>query len=261
MSESSLDEELESLIAIYGGELEVTNHTSKEPQLNLTIPTAHTAAVLSLLIDRVKHPSPESVSVHIEGLPRGLRQAVTKLVADELTRLKLEYGSLSLFSLCELVREHVGTQPFFESVATSAAASNNTDAFSEKAQNVDPFRYYSSAPVVVIKSTFVAHVAQLRELEDVSRFLDILYSDPRIARATHNIRAWRLGNAADNDDDGEDAAGGRLAQLLELMRAENVMVVVSRWFGGVLMGPQRFKVINDVARQAIEAQPWYNGRR
>jgi len=84
--------------------------------------------------------------------------------------------------------------------------------------------------------------------------------------ATHNIMAFRFVDPAtgrrhaDNDDDGEDAAGGRLAHLLELMCADNCIVVVSRWFGGVLLGPSRFKHINDAARLLIEAQPWYGGR-
>jgi putative IMPACT (imprinted ancient) family translation regulator len=93
-----------------------------------------------------------------------------------------------------------------------------------------------------------------------------LYEDARVARATHNMRAWRFCDertgrlVADNDDDGEDAAGGRMALLLEAMRAENVLVVVTRWYGGVQLGPLRFKVINDVARALVEGQPWYAGR-
>lgn len=32
---------------------------------------------------------------------------------------------------------------------------------------------------------------------------------------------------------------------------ENVLVVVTRWYGGVLLGPDRFKHINRVARDAL----------
>lgn len=51
-------------------------------------------------------------------------------------------------------------------------------------------------------------------------------------------RAWRCKSpngsiAHDCEDDGESAAGGRLAHLLELMDLDNVLVVVSRWFGGI----------------------------
>jgi hypothetical protein len=36
--------------------------------------------------------------------------------------------------------------------------------------------------------------------------------------------------------------------------ALDVVVVVSRWFGGVLLGPARFAAINNTARQLLEAQ-------
>lgn len=55
----------------------------------------------------------------------------------------------------------------------------------------------------------------------------------------------------DNDDDGEDAAGGRLAHLLELRKESSVLVVVSRWFGGIELGPKRFAHINNVARELL----------
>lgn len=57
---------------------------------------------------------------------------------------------------------------------------------------------------------------------------------------------------SDCDDDGETAAGGRLAHLLEILEMENVLVVVSRWYGGTLLGPDRFKLINQAARDALE---------
>jgi hypothetical protein len=34
----------------------------------------------------------------------------------------------------------------------------------------------------------------------------------------------------DCDDDGEEKAGSRLAHLLYVLKAENVLVVVSRWY-------------------------------
>lgn len=56
----------------------------------------------------------------------------------------------------------------------------------------------------------------------------------------------------DNDDDGESAAGGRLAEMIRLMGIDGVAVIVSRWFGGVLLGPDRFKLICNTARQLLE---------
>jgi putative IMPACT (imprinted ancient) family translation regulator len=56
----------------------------------------------------------------------------------------------------------------------------------------------------------------------------------------------------DNDDDGEDAAGGRLAMLLDVRGEDGVIVVVSRWFGGVKLGPRRFAIIANLARELLD---------
>lgn len=42
-----------------------------------------------------------------------------------------------------------------------------------------------------------------------------------------------------------------LQQLL-LADVRNAVVVVSRWFGGILLGPARFGLINNTARQLLE---------
>jgi putative IMPACT (imprinted ancient) family translation regulator len=101
-----------------------------------------------------------------------------------------------------------------------------------------------------------AHVAAVHSREDVAVVLETLLQDRRVARATHNIMAYRVVQRGvvmqDNDDDGETAAGGRLAHLLDILAVENVVVVVSRWYGGIQLGPDRFKHINNVARQALE---------
>lgn len=38
---------------------------------------------------------------------------------------------------------------------------------------------------------------------------------------------------------------------MQMMKVWNVMVVVSRWFGGTQIGPDRFKHINTAARDSI----------
>ena len=55
----------------------------------------------------------------------------------------------------------------------------------------------------------------------------------------------------DCDDDGESAAGGRLLQLLQNTSVRDVLVVVSRWYGGVKLGPARFTHINNAARDLL----------
>ena len=115
-----------------------------------------------------------------------------------------------------------------------------------------------SAPIIELKSTFIAHVTPVTSSSQVSTYFSaLLSSDRRIRQASHNISAWRIRGATpdasfqDHDDDGEAAAGGRLLHLLQAVDAWDVLVVVSRWFGGLKLGPRRFALINSAARDGL----------
>ena len=107
------------------------------------------------------------------------------------------------------------------------------------------------------KSIFVARAAAVQSpLEAKSYLQHLLATDKKVAKATHNITAWRIQGPnettyQDCDDDGETAAGGRLLHLMQLMDIWDVMVVVTRWYGGVQLGPDRFRLINTAARDAF----------
>ncbi|OQD72783.1 hypothetical protein PENDEC_c019G01139 [Penicillium decumbens] len=118
------------------------------------------------------------------------------------------------------------------------------------------------------KSVFLARAVQVTSLAHAQAFLDHLTAtDKKVAVATHNISAWRIKQkkdassstdpdaaetvVQDYDDDGETAAGGRLLHVMQLMDVWNVLVVVSRWYGGIHLGPARFRLINDAGRDAL----------
>jgi hypothetical protein len=105
----------------------------------------------------------------------------------------------------------------------------------------------------------IAHVCEVTCIEHVYWALaELLFNDKKVAKATHNMFAYRFHGGEDNstlvhdnDDDGEKGSGAKLASLLEMSGAENVLVVVSRWYGGQLLGPARFKWIAGVARTGL----------
>ncbi|EIW61134.1 UPF0029-domain-containing protein [Trametes versicolor FP-101664 SS1] len=112
-------------------------------------------------------------------------------------------------------------------------------------------------PIVDRKSVFIGRACRIADPSQVPPILEHLLSDRRIARAAHPIiNAWRCRVGAtlhqDNDDDGETPAGGRLAHLLQILEVDNVLIVVTRYFGGIHLGPDRFKHINQAARNALE---------
>jgi len=88
-----------------------------------------------------------------------------------------------------------------------------------------------------------------------------LKENGKIARATHNIYAWRLSTLSESgkmvdlhdcEDDGENGAGSKLLHLITMMKANNLIVVVTRWYGGRHLGPDRFRHICNVARMCIQ---------
>ncbi|KAJ6107512.1 hypothetical protein N7523_008835 [Penicillium sp. IBT 18751x] len=132
----------------------------------------------------------------------------------------------------------------------------------------DPPDWILSDVITEKKSTFLARAVQVTSLAQAQAFLDHLTTtDKKVAVATHNISAWRIKQKKDGghisdpdaaetvvqdyDDDGETAAGGRLLHVMQLMDVWNVLVVVSRWFGGIHLGPARFRLINDAGRDAL----------
>ncbi|KHO00303.1 impact family protein [Metarhizium album ARSEF 1941] len=114
-----------------------------------------------------------------------------------------------------------------------------------------------SEAVVENKSTFVARVARASSPGEArSHVARLLAADKKVRLATHNVTAWRMRGGRgeqfqDCDDDGETAAGGRLLHLMRVMDVWGAVVVVSRWYGGVKLGPRRFSVINGVARDGM----------
>ncbi|KAG0146061.1 hypothetical protein CROQUDRAFT_657853 [Cronartium quercuum f. sp. fusiforme G11] len=86
--------------------------------------------------------------------------------------------------------------------------------------------------------------------------------------ASHNIMAWRylklkkdrdgLSGADDYelevgfDDDGEKWAGAKVLKVMESHQIIDAVVIVSRWYGGTLLGPVRFEHIETCARDACK---------
>lgn len=84
------------------------------------------------------------------------------------------------------------------------------------------------------RSRFVAHAARVDSLADTLAFYESV-ADPS---ATHNCWAWKLDHAYRFNDDGEPAstAGKPILAAIEGKGLDHVMVVVTRYYGGVKLG-------------------------
>lgn len=87
---------------------------------------------------------------------------------------------------------------------------------------------------VIRKSRFVARARSIAGAADAMAFIEQV-SDPA---ANHNCWAYRLGNEYRFSDDGEPGgtAGKPILQAIEGQSCDRVVVVVTRWFGGVKLG-------------------------
>ncbi len=84
------------------------------------------------------------------------------------------------------------------------------------------------------KSRFIAFASPIADEEAAKRFVE-QQSD---ATANHNCWAWRVGQVYRFSDDGEPSgtAGKPILQAIDGQSLDCVAVVVTRWFGGILLG-------------------------
>lgn len=88
------------------------------------------------------------------------------------------------------------------------------------------------------RSRFIATVLPVTTAEEAQQYIDALRSKYWDAR--HNVYAYTLldGNIKRYSDDGEPqgTAGVPVLSVLEKMNLQNTLVVVTRYFGGILLG-------------------------
>ncbi|KAJ9653030.1 hypothetical protein H2198_007736 [Neophaeococcomyces mojaviensis] len=200
-------------------------------------------------------------------------------LVEEATPLLTQYHELhSSNGTTEDIESRSATYPLLNT-SVELSESVLTDGTGTAATtNIPPPNWILSESLVVSKSTFIARCLPVTSLPEARDSIShLLATNKKVASATHNITAWRIkqvqttelktdahkgvsrtGDAQpteiviqDSDDDGETAAGGRLLHLMQLMDVWNVVVVVTRWYGGVKLGPDRFRCINAVAREAL----------
>lgn len=93
--------------------------------------------------------------------------------------------------------------------------------------------------VIINKSRFIGYAAPISNEEDALSFIDEIKSMHR--DATHNVYAYVLGkdsNVQRFSDDGEPSgtAGIPALEVLKKEELRNVVVVVTRYFGGIKLG-------------------------
>ena len=117
----------------------------------------------------------------------------------------------------------------------------------------------ASAELIEKKSRFIGQAFPVNSEPEAQEQLTKVKSQHRGAR--HNVYAWVIGVNNEfmrSSDDGEPAGtGGRpVLETLKKSGLQNVMIVVTRYFGGILLGSGGLtRAYGKAAQLAIEAAP------
>jgi len=264
--ENAVEDEITAINSIYGDDTLVS--VSQNPNIcTLRLPR------LSSLVLRVEFPnnypdeSPVIIGTETVGdvVPKG-RGADVVLLAQRNLHKVWHTGEPCIFDLIEGVEaelvsdeDHNDAELQNQDDQSTQVDQNDDDIHPERLSAIHDAQppWTVTAALTERKSVFVGRAVPVSSPEQAKQFLQhLLGTDKKVAKATHNITAWRIRGQnetsyQDCDDDGETAAGGRVLHLMQLMDVWDVMVVVTRWYGGVLLGPDRFRIINQVARDAL----------
>ncbi|KAJ4352911.1 hypothetical protein N0V95_003821 [Ascochyta clinopodiicola] len=208
-----------------------------------------------------------------DDVPKGMGSRAVDVVRDVLAQV-YRPGEACVYDLLEDTREalekaeeqgdfHLNdqTEDQTQEEETSYAPQSSTADFGPEPP------WIIGEPISEKKSVFLARVAPVSSPAQAKEYVaHLLATDKKAAKATHNMTSWRIKGPNDTvfqdcDDDGETAAGSRMLHLMQLMDVWNVMVVVTRWYGGVHLGPDRFRLINTAAREALVLGGFVKGNK
>ena len=89
---------------------------------------------------------------------------------------------------------------------------------------------------------------------EIDAALKQLKRDKKFAKATHNTWAALLSDGTPlKGDDGESGAGLVIVRMLEREGLTDHLIVVTRWYGGVKLGGDRFRRVQDCVKAYLEA--------
>ena len=90
-------------------------------------------------------------------------------------------------------------------------------------------------------------------VEEAKAFVKKLCRKKKFAKATHNTWAAVLSDGTPlKGDDGESGAGLVIVRMLEREGLTDHLIVVTRWYGGVKLGGDRFRRVQDCVKAYLD---------
>ncbi|KAI1329504.1 hypothetical protein F5Y16DRAFT_366183 [Xylariaceae sp. FL0255] len=149
------------------------------------------------------------------------------------------------------------------SLTSSATETGLSQPFAAGSTAGDTSRSWSaSSPITSKQSTFVVRAIAFNTPAQRQSVLQSLFAAvPSLQTASHNAWAYRatvpsgLFNATtikeESFDDGESGCGAFLLKNMQETNAVDTLVVMTRWYGGVMLGPDRWRIMRDCLKDAL----------
>ncbi|KAI1374388.1 hypothetical protein F4677DRAFT_447382 [Hypoxylon crocopeplum] len=120
----------------------------------------------------------------------------------------------------------------------------------------------ASQPVTLKKSTFIVRATQITETSQRQPTIQSLFAAiPSLQSASHNAWAYRVRVPTnlfgattireESFDDGESGCGDFLLKNMRETNAVNTLVVMTRWYGGIMLGPDRWRIMRNCLKDAL----------
>lgn len=143
--------------------------------------------------------------------------------------------------------------------ASTLKAEDDATPVTSQAPNADT---WSTSPSVSLKqSTFVARATAITDPSQRPKLLKSLFdAQPGLRSASHNVWAYRIHPSEKgisnypreaSHDDGESGAGDLLLRILRETNTMDTLVVMTRWYGGIMLGPDRWRLMRNVVTSAL----------
>eukprot|EP01064_Diplonema_japonicum_P012162 TRINITY_DN19628_c1_g1_i1.p1 TRINITY_DN19628_c1_g1~~TRINITY_DN19628_c1_g1_i1.p1 ORF type:complete len:744 (+),score=128.06 TRINITY_DN19628_c1_g1_i1:626-2857(+) len=271
-----IQEEVDTLLAVYGDEL--TPHPTQPTTWTIRIKTTYgendkeASILMSFSYPKAYPDVPPLIEFNTDSscgvassfavlgyhIKNGLEQAV---LADYCPGEPIVYSCIDWVNECfeEQLTVQLASLNLQSEGSSSVEYSNNLLPVDEEV--LPPgLNLIEGPPLVDRKSKFVAHCAAVKSAEEAMMVVRSLQSIKRIAVAAHpTIYAYRVVDEKgkvreERDDDGESGAADKLLFFLQRANVQNYIVVVTRWYGGIHLGPDRFKHILTVAKELLQQQ-------
>ncbi|KAM3526356.1 hypothetical protein NHJ13051_003511 [Beauveria bassiana] len=145
----------------------------------------------------------------------------------------------------------------------SGAPEKKTDSSTDgaSASHGNKKTWTASSTLTSRASTFVAHAASVSNAGSRPGLIRQLMTErPDLETASHN--AWAIRTSFGNSplvqqasfDDGETGCGKFMLEIMREANITNTLVVLTRWYGGVMLGPDRWRLMRECVNDALASQ-------